>query len=125
MNIDDQIRYLARSLYYQEIYKASKDCSGIYLFDNQTNFSRYQYNFLHWLRVYSMLYEELYSLEWKNLDQAVLEDNDRCDAFLYWRSKQQEKKIRKYQKDERKNSPKNSNMMKVFTGATKDKEGNK
>ncbi len=125
MNSDSRLRYLARSSYYQELYKASQTCSGIYLFDNQTNFSRYQYIFLYWLRVYSMLYEELYSFEWENLDEAVINDNDRCDAFLYWRRKQQEKKIRKYQKEERKNSPKKTNMMKVFTGATKDKEGKK
>ncbi len=125
MTIEKEIRRLARSSYYQELYKASQDCSGIYLFDNQSNFTRQQYTFLYWLRVYSMLYNELYSMEWKNLDKKVIENDDRCDAFLFWRSKQQEKKIRKYQKDERKNQPKQQNMMKVFTGATNDKEGNK
>ncbi len=126
MNINYRLRKLARSSYYQELYKASKDCSGIYLFENQNNFSRLQYLFLYWLRVYSMLYEELYSLEWKNLDEAVLYDNDRCDAFLYWRRKQQEKKIREYQKSEKKHNPKKANMIPVFTGAeNKSKEGNK
>lgn len=125
MIIEKELRRLARSPYYQELYQASQDCNGIYLFDNQTNFSRQQYLFLYWLRVYSMLYNELYSLEYKNLDKKVIENDDRCDAFLFWRRKQQEKNIRKNQRDERKNSPKNSNMMKVFTGATKDKEGNK
>lgn len=126
MDIEQRLRHLARSSYYQELYKASKDCSGIYLFENQTNFSKIQYMFLYWLRVYSMLYEELYSLEWKNLDEAVVYDNDRCDAFLFWRRKQQEKKIREYQKKEKKDNPKKANMMSVFTGVkNKSIEGNK
>ena len=123
MNIENHIRHLARSSYYQELYQASQDCSGIYLFDNQTNFSRNQYMFLHWLRIYSMLYQELYSFEWKNLDEAVLNDNDRCDAFLYWRRKHQEKELRKSKKKDTKDRP---NMMKVFTGAKiQPTEGNK
>ncbi len=121
MNIESQIRELAKSVYWQEIYKASQSCSGINLFENQNNFSKIQFNFLYWIRVYAMLYDELYSLEWQNLDEAVFNDNDRCDAFLYWRRKQQEKKIRQYKKDEKKHTPKKPNMMKVFTGADNEK----
>ena len=124
MDIENKIRLLAQSSYYQELYKASQDCSGIHLFENKNNFSRSQYLLLYWLRVYSMLYEELYSLEWTNLDESVIKDVDRCDAFLFWRRKQQEKKIKKYKKDEKRNTNK-PKMMPVFTGASKDKEGTK
>lgn len=124
MTLEEQIRLLARSTYWQEIYSSSQKCSGIKLFENDYNFSGIQYLMLYWIRVYYMLYEELYSLEWRNLDQAVLNDNDRCDAFLYYRRKEQEKKIRKNQKEERQNRPKNPNMIPVFTGI-KNKEGNK
>ncbi len=117
MKLESQIRKLARSSYYQEIYNASKSCSGIYLFENQTNFSGVQYLFLYWLRVYSMLYEELSKLEWENLDIKVIEDDDRCDAMLYWRSKQIEKDIKKAKIEERKGNKKTGKTMKIFSGA--------
>ena len=71
MKVEVQIRQMARSSYWQEIYTSSKNCSGIYLFENQSNFSGIQYLFLYWLRVYSMLYDELGSFEWENLDIKV------------------------------------------------------
>lgn len=123
MDIEQQIRSLAQSSYWQEIYNTSKNCSNIQIFNNVNNFSGVQYLFLYWLKVYSMLYDELYSLEWRNLDKQVIKDNDRCDAFLYYRRKEQEKRIRKNQKEERKNQPQNRpNMMKVFTGAKNPEE---
>lgn len=121
MNLEQHIRLLAKSNYYQEIYSASQKCSGIHLFDNINRFSGIQYLFLYWLRVYSMLYEELYSMEWENLDEAVINDNDRCDAFLYYRKKEQEKKLRESQRNERK-AKKKSSGMKIFSGSkNKDK----
>ena len=122
MTLEDNIRKLAQSSYWQEIYQSSQKCNGIYLFENTRNFSGLQTLFLYWLRVYEMLYDELYSLEWENLDEYVIQDNDRCDAFLYWRRKQQEKKLRKMKKEERKNKSKSKNGFKIFSGA-KNKEG--
>ena len=122
MKLDTQIRKLARSNYYQEIYNASKNCSGIYLFENQTNFSGIQYLFLYWLRIYSMLYDELSRLEWDNLDIKVIKDDYRCDAFLYWRSKQIEKDIRKMKKEERKSKRKAKTMgVPIFKGKKNNK----
>ncbi len=106
MLLEAQIRKLARSNYWQEIYNSSKTCSGIYLFENQTNFSGIQYLVLYWSRVYAMLYTELAQLEWENLDIKVIENNDRCDAFLYWRSKHIEKQIRKSKSEEKKSKQK-------------------
>lgn len=124
MNLEDKIRLLARSNYYQELYNASKNCSGIRLFENNSNFSGIQVLFLYWLKVYSMLYDELSGLEWENLDIKVIKDNDRCDAFLYWRGKQIEKIIRNNKKEERKVNKKSKSNMKIFSGI-KYKEGDK
>ena len=121
MKLEEQIRLLARQPYYQEIYNASQKCAGIHLFENQTNFSGIQHLFLYYIRVYSMLYDELYSLEWNNLDEAVIKDNDRTDAFLYWRRKEQEKRMRKNQREEKKYN-KRSKGFKIFSGA-KNQEG--
>ncbi len=123
MNIEKQIRKLARSNYWQEVYNASKTCSGIYLFENRTNISGIQYLFLYWLRVYNMLYEELGRLEWENLDLKVIENDDRTDAFLYWRSKKIEKQIKKSQRDERKGKRKPKTSMKIYTGASNKQDG--
>lgn len=126
MTLEEQIRKLARSQYWQEIYNASQKCSGIHVFENRTNLSGLQSLFLYWLRVYSMLYEELYSFEWENLDEEVIKNDGRCDSFLYWRRKQQEKKLREYKREERKSKKKNKgkNSFKIFNGA-KNKEGDK
>lgn len=63
-----------------------------------------------------MLYEELGQLRWENLDLKVIEDNDRCDALLYWRSKEIEKDLRKAQREERKGKKKSKNGFKIFSG---------
>lgn len=127
MLLEEHVRKLARSNYWQEIYNSSKTCSGIYIFQNQTNFSGIQYLFLYWLRVYAMIYSELAQLEWENLDEKVIENNDRFDAFMYWRSKHIEKQIRKAKEEDKKanNKPGMINVP-IFTGAkNKNKEGDK
>ncbi len=123
MKLETEIRQLARSTYWQEIYNSSKNGSSIRLFNNGSNFSGIQYLFLYWLRVYSMLYDELYSMEWYCLNDAVLKDDIRTDAFLYYRRKKQEEELKKAKRKNRK--PDRPNMMKVFTGAKNLKEGNK
>jgi hypothetical protein len=95
MLIEHQIRKLARSIYYQNIYKTSKEIGSIQIFENNTNFSGLQNLFLFWLSVYEALYSELNQKEWKYLDEDVINDDCRCDAFLYWRSQMKEQEISK------------------------------
>jgi len=125
MNLETHIRQLARSRYWQELLLASKECSGIYLFDNRSNFTGIQYLFLYWIRVYSMLYKELAEKEWDNLDEDVLDDDLRTDAFLYYRNRENDKKIAHYKKEEKKSKINSKHRDKVtphsiFTGAEKD-----
>lgn len=103
MNIEEKVRNLAKSQYWQALYHSTKECSGINLFENHSNISGLQVLFLYWLRVYNVLYEELGNQEWTNLHERVISDNIHCDAFLYWRSKELEKRTREYKEDERKN----------------------
>ncbi|KKK73541.1 hypothetical protein LCGC14_2892790, partial [marine sediment metagenome] len=68
---------------------------------------------------------ELAQLEWENLDLQVIENNDRCDAFLYWRSKHIEKQIRKSKLEDKKAGNKKGMIdVPIFTGK-KNKEGDK
>lgn len=123
MRLEKHIRQLAKSGYWQTIYNSSKTCSGVNLFINTSNFSGLQVLFLYWLRIYNMLYNELTQLSWDNLDEQVIKDDDRCDAFLYWRSKQIEKDIRKMKKDNRKSASKKKTLgMPIYSGK-KNKEG--
>lgn len=124
MNLHEHLRKMARSTYWQEIYNASKMCSGINLFKNTYNFSGIQKLFLYYLRLYNMLYDELHEMRWHNLTEDVIKDDDRLDAFLYYRRKQQEKELREYNKEQRKASreAKKGTHFKVFQGA-KNKEG--
>jgi len=95
MTDEKEIRKLARSNYWQNLYQSSKDCSGINLFENKENFSGLQTLFLYWLSIYDLLFKELRDKEWKYLSEKVIEDDARVDAFLYYRGKELEKLIRK------------------------------
>ena len=103
MNIESQIRKLARSMYYQNLYKSSKEIGSISLFENTNNFSGIQSLFLFWLSVYETLYSELGQKEWKYLDEEVIENDMRTDAFLFWRSKIKETEIDKHKQEQREN----------------------
>ena len=95
MNITEYIRKEARSAYWQNIYRASKDCSNISIFKNNSDYSAIQSQFLYWLKVYDMLYSELAQKEWSYLSEDVIENDYRCDAFLYYRKREIEKQIQK------------------------------
>jgi hypothetical protein len=101
MNIEKQIRILARSTFYQNLYKTAKEIGSIRLFENTTNLSGLQNLFLFWLSVYESLYTDLAQKEWKYLDEKVIESDIRCDAFLYWRSQVREQQIIKYKQEEK------------------------
>jgi len=101
MNIDAQIRKLAKTSYWQNIYKASEKCSGIKLFYNENTFSGLQSRFLYWLSTYDMLYTELATHEDELLTDAVLEDDDRTDAYLSHRTKKNDFLWRKHRQEEK------------------------
>ena len=100
MDIEKIIRKLARSIYYQNLYKSAKELK-INLFENNKNFSGTQSLFLFWLSVYELLYSELGQKEYKYLDDKVIEDDIRCDAFLYWRGQIKTQEIENYRKEQK------------------------
>lgn len=107
------IRKLARSNYYQNIYSASKEIGTIQLFENQNNYSGLQALFLYWLRVYDLLYTELGQKEWKYLDEKVIDNDIRCDAFLYWRGQNREAELTKNKQEQKASNLKFSKPGKV------------
>lgn len=115
MDIEKQIRKLARSTYWQNIYKSAKEIGTIQLFENKTNFSGLQSLFLFWLSVYESLYVDLGQKTWKFLDENVINSDVRCDAFLYWRSQMREQEIIKYKQEEKANNLKLKDKSNVST----------
>lgn len=93
MTIDSMIRKIARSTYWQNLYLSAKEINNINLFDNVSNFSGLQLLFLYWVQLYSVLYDEINQKKWKYLDQKVIDNDIRCDAFLYWRKNQIDSEI--------------------------------
>jgi len=100
VNIDKSLRKLARSNYWQNLYRASQKCSSLSLFSNFKDYSGIQVKFLYWLQVYQMLYDELSTFEDNLLTEQVIENDFRTDAYLMHRSKKQEFLWKKYRQDE-------------------------
>jgi len=113
MDYIETIRKLARSPYWQNIYNASKEIGSINLFENGTNHSGLQSLFLYWVKVYDLLYTELSQKEWKYLDEKVIEDDIRCDAFLYWRGQHRDAELNKNKQEQKVNNLKFKNPGKV------------
>ena len=101
MDLSAKLRKLARSSYWQNIYRNSKECSGIHLFENTSNFSGIQKEFLYWLTVYHMLYEELSRHESGYLTERVIDNDTRCDAYLYYRNRKIDFDWKQYQQNQR------------------------
>ena len=114
MQIESQIRKLARSTYYQNIYRSAKELN-INLFENISNFSGLQSLFLFWLNVYESLYSDLIQREYKYLDEKVIENDIRCDAFLYWRSQIREQELIKHKQEQQINNLKLKDKSNVST----------
>ncbi len=86
MNIEMTIRKLARSRYYQSLYRQSKEFHSLsLLFGNTCKLSGLQLYFLEWLQIYDSIYTDLLSKESIYLDGEVIDDDIRCDAYLYYK----------------------------------------
>ena len=115
-NIDKKLRRLAKDSYYQNIYNAFKSGSHIQIFENVSNFSGIQVRFLYWLSVYSMLFEEILKHEDKLLNEEVIDDDDRMDAYLVYRNKKHDFLWKKYRRDEETAKHKSKHPKKHKTG---------
>ena len=85
------------------MYRASKEIGTIHIFDNVSNLSGLQTLFLHWLSIYNSLYTDLVQREWKYLDEEVINNDCRCDAFLSWRNEYRIQELEKQKREEKVN----------------------
>lgn len=78
------------------------------MFLNFADYSAPQSQLMYWLKIYDMLYSELSSKDWIYLTEAVIENDYRCDAFLYYRRREIEQKIQKDKMEESKRKVKST-----------------
>ena len=107
-DLENQIRKIAKSNKYQNLYNATEKCSGINIFENKSNFSALQLRFLYWLSTYNMLYTELATYEDGLLSEGVIDDDIRTDAYLVYRNKKNEYQWKKYRQEEKEAQMKNN-----------------
>lgn len=88
--MEDSIRKLAKSTYWQNCYVNSKELGFISLFNNKTKLTKIQILFLHWLSIYNSLFQDLANEE-DYLTEEVINDEIRTDAYLYFRRKGKDK----------------------------------
>lgn len=106
----DPLRKLARSVKYQNLFARANDLGCIHLFDNTSDFTKIQTEFLYWLAVYNRLYQDL-SMGQKYLSQEVINDDLLCDCYLIW-----EQRIKHKEELEKLKSP---NMIKTSPNSKK------
>lgn len=85
------LRKLAKSVKFQSIYRRAKESGMIKIFYNDFNLSKIQEWFLYYLEVYSMLYQDLANKE-LYISEDVINNDLRCDAYLFMKSKIKDKK---------------------------------
>ncbi|KKM96144.1 hypothetical protein LCGC14_1181040 [marine sediment metagenome] len=86
------IRVLANSNYWQTLYQRCKEIGSLQLFVNNRDLSKFQIIFLQWLEVYNSLHIDL-STNQGHLNEEILKDEIRVDAYLYYRRKRRENKL--------------------------------
>lgn len=88
----DAIRELASSFEYQMLYARMQDGLDVEFFVNKKDFTENQLTFLYWLQVYHGLYQSL-SMDEPYLNDEVIKNPIRCDAYLRFRKKLKDEKM--------------------------------
>jgi len=94
------MRKLASSFNWQMLYARAKELSSLRLFENDSDLTVLQTQFLYWLEIYQSLATDL-ALKEKNISPEVIADEIRCDAYLLWKSKNKNKEQKTPNKKEK------------------------
>jgi hypothetical protein len=94
---ESPIRKLARTPNWMTIYSKAKEIGSIKLFNNDTDFSQLQIDFLRYLELMYNLYTDL-ALQEEFLIEEVIIDPIRADAYLLYKSKKREEEKSKMNK---------------------------
>jgi len=83
------LQKLARSNYAQLLYARAKELN-LKFFQNDSDLSVLQINYLYYLEIYHSVYQDLYMKE-PNISQAIIEDDLRLEAYLVWKAENRNK----------------------------------
>ncbi len=84
MNVQSNIRKLARSTYYQNLYSIGKELPYLRIFKNTDDFSVIQMMFLRYLNYY---YSILMDIELGEVDEIVLDNEIYSDSYIMYKNK--------------------------------------
>ena len=101
------LRKLAREYKYQTLYSRAKELGTVKLFKNNLDFTGLQSRFLDWLEIYNSLYTDL-AMHEKNIDEDVINDDLRAEAYLLWKREQRKKENKKGTTSKKKEKKKGS-----------------
>lgn len=90
-NFNHNLRKLAKSTHWQTLFGASKMLYGVKLFENTTDFTDIQIQFVNWLAYYNSLN---YYIEDGSLPDWAYKNDIYIDAFIYYIDKIKKKKRR-------------------------------
>lgn len=90
MKEKNPLRELARSNYWQYMYKASKD-NNIKLFDNDRDLSAIQIRLLSYIAIYESIYTDIATGDCGLMDYERIKDDMLVDAYLVAKRKNRNK----------------------------------
>ena len=90
--VDQIIRKLAKSTYWQSIYYQCKELGCVQLFENTSEFTSYQLSFLGNLSFYSSIHMDI---GMGKVSDLVLEDELYEDCYWYYKSQEHKSKTKR------------------------------
>lgn len=111
MNIEKQIRKLAKTVKSMNLFSASKELQGVHIFKNSSDFSKIQMLYLSYLYFYYNINMDI-SLD--KVSKKVLDSEINEDSYSIWKQNSKEK-------DNKSEEKTNKNLFLVF-GKDKFKE---
>jgi len=88
------LKKLARSNKWQVLYNRAKELGTLRLFKNDIDLTKIQIWMLYFLEMYSSLYTDL-AMNEEYIDEDVIEDDLRCEAYLLYRKEKSKKENKK------------------------------
>lgn len=89
---NNPLRELARSEYYQNLYRSSKELNGIFIFDNHKDLTKLQIIFLSFLALYDSVYIDIASNDSNLMSLDRIKDDMLVDAYITVKNKNRNKK---------------------------------
>jgi len=91
MKVYSQLRCLAKSTQFQNLFAASKEIFGIKLFRNSFDFSNIQMIFLNYLYMYDSIMRDIAT---ENISKEVLSDEIYEDAYMLYKKENRNKTVK-------------------------------